>query len=70
MAKSVEHGTRSPKEEAKSDKQEKQLAYGVRSTSSSFERRPAEANTPPSNKTYKSGGAKFDSQEPSFKKFK
>lgn len=70
MAKSVEHGVRSPKEESKSDKQEKVLSYGVRSVSNSFEKRANEANTPPSNKNYMAGGAKLDSLNPSFKKFR
>ena len=70
MAKSIEHGIRSPKQEAGSEKVEKQLAYGVRSVSSDFDRRAAEANTPPSNSNKKASGAKFDSQNPSFKKFR
>lgn len=70
MAKSVEYGVRSPKEEPGSDKQEKAVAYGVRSVSDTFEKRANEVNTPPSNATFKAKGAKFDSQDPSFKKFK
>lgn len=70
MAKAIEHGVRSPRESSASEKKEKQLAYGVRSVSSDFERRPCEANTPPSNANYRAKGAKFDSMDPKFSKFK
>lgn len=68
MAKSIEHGIRNPKAEAGSAKKEKALAYGVRSVSSDFEKRPSEVNVPPSNAVYHAKGAKFDSMNPSFKK--
>lgn len=68
MAKSVEHGIRSPKSETGSDKQEKAVAYGVRSVSDSFEKRGNEVNVPPSNANYRAKGAKFDSMNPTFKK--
>ena len=70
MAKAIEHGIRNPKEEPKSDKKEKVVAYGVRNVSDSFDRRPSESNTPPSNDTYKASGEKFGAKEPSFKKFR
>jgi hypothetical protein len=70
MAKAVEHGVRSPKESPKADKQEKSVSYGIRSVSDSFEKRANEVNTPPAPKRYVAPGAKFDSKEPSFKKFR
>lgn len=70
MAKSVEHGIRNPKEEAGSDKQEKSVAYGVRSVSDSFERRASEVNSTPAPKRAMATGAKFDSKDPEFKKFR
>jgi hypothetical protein len=68
MAKAIEHGIRSPKANSGSDKQEKAIAYGVRSVSDSFEKRSCEVNTPPSNAVFRAKGAKFDSSNPSFKK--
>lgn len=67
MAKAIEHGVRSPKAASGSDKQEKAIAYGVRSVSDSFEKRANEVNTPPSNAVYHAKGAKFDSKVPKFR---
>ena len=70
MAKAIEHGVRKPRQESGSDKQEKSVAYGVRSVSDSFEKRANEVNVPPTPERYVAPGPKFDSKEPSFKKFR
>ena len=69
MAKSIEHGVRSPKQEPGADKKEKQLAYGVRAVGDSFDRRGNETNPGPAPSIYHAPGPKFDSQSPTFKKF-
>lgn len=68
MAKAIEHGVRSPKSPAKEQRQEKALAYGVRTVGNDFEKRGNEVNTPPSNANHYAKGAKFDSMNPTFKK--
>lgn len=70
MAKAIEHGIRNPRQEGGSEKQEKMIAYGVRSVSSDFDRRGNETNAPKAATVYRAPGAKFDSKEPSFKKFR
>jgi hypothetical protein len=70
MAKSVEHGIRSPKSPESRQKQEKAVEYGVRSVGNDFEKRPCDVNPSPAPKNFRSPGAKLDSLNPSFKKFK
>lgn len=72
MAKSVEHGIRSPKSPAASrNLSGKSVSYGVQpAPKDDFERRPCDANPGPAPKNYRAPGAKLDSLNPSFKKFK
>lgn len=70
MAKAIEYGVRSPKQESGSDKKEKMIAYGVRSVSDTFDRRGNEVNPPAPAKNHYATGPKFDSKEPNFKKFR
>ena len=66
--KAIEHGIRSPKSPAATEKQEKSVEFGVREVGDNFERRVSETNTPPSNANHYAKGAKFDSMNPTFKK--
>lgn len=70
MPKSVEYGARNPKQNSASDKQEKVMVYGTRSVGDSFDKRASDVNATPTPQRYVAKGAKFDSKEPSFKKFR
>lgn len=70
MAKAIEHGIRKPKQDSGSDKQEKSIAYGVRSVSDSFDKRANDVNVPPTPERYIAKGPKPGSLNPSFKKLR